>query len=109
LRVLEEKGVFPVYKVNQSKFTRAPLPDFIASSKGLLQGENRLPRVHISDGFYPNAYRPTNDLGYDFSKPTSLWHVIGAKPYRLNHTHMMIHNQGGKDALPKTTFGHAPF
>jgi len=76
--------VLSVQKECYNKLTKAPLPDFIASSKGLLQEKSDLPRVCTSDGFDPNVYQLIEKFNYDFSKPPSLGHVIEANSYALN-------------------------
>jgi len=70
--------------------TKAPLPDVVTSSKGLLQEKNNLPVVHTSDGFDPNAYKLMQKSRYDISKSPSLLHVIKAKPHGPNDMHKMI-------------------
>jgi len=62
-----------------------PLPLFHSSHKGLLEEESELPMVCASDEFNLNAYKLTKKFDYDFSKPTSLGHVVEAKPYELKH------------------------
>ena len=62
-----------------------PLFGFVTSSEGLFQEENELQKVHVSDGFDPNALLMKKS-GSDFNIPSSLGHVIEAKPYRLNDT-----------------------
>jgi len=39
-----------VHKAHYSKLIKATLPNFVASSKGLLEKESDLPRVCTSDG-----------------------------------------------------------
>jgi len=51
-------------------------------------------RVRISDVFELNIYKLMMRSDYDFSEPTSLGHVIEAKPYRLNNTRKIIKGQG---------------
>ena len=63
-----------------------PLPGFVASSKFLLQEESGLPRVRISDGFDPSAYKLMKKYNYDFSKPPPLGNVSEVSPYGLNDT-----------------------
>jgi len=70
--------------------TKAPLPGFITSSKGLLQEESNLPSMRTSDGFNLNGYKLMEKSGYDFSKPPSPGHVIEAKPYVLNDMQKMM-------------------
>ena len=57
----------PVRKANPSKLTKAPLPGFVASSKGSLEEESELPKMCTSDGFDPNAYKLMKRSGYNFS------------------------------------------
>ena len=57
-----------------------PFFDFVASSRSLLQEESGLSRVHISDGFDPNAYELMKKYHYDFNKPPPLGNVIEARP-----------------------------
>ena len=79
-----------VYKTQYSKMTKASLLGVVTSSKDLLQEENDLPMVHISDGFDPNAYKLMEKSRYDFKKPPFLGRVMEAKPYGPNDTRKMI-------------------
>jgi len=88
--VLKENGVLSFHKANPSKLTKAPLPSFIASFKGLVQEESDLLKMRTSNVFDPNAYKLMKRSGYDYSKPTSLEHVIDSKPYRLNNTQKVV-------------------
>jgi len=78
------KWCFSVHKAHYSSLTKAALPSFATSSKGLHQEESNLPRVHTSDGLDPNVYKLMEKSIYDFSKPPPLGHVVEAKPYRFN-------------------------
>ena len=63
----KKNGVLSVHKAQYSKLTKAPLPGFIVSSKGLLQEESDQPKVHTSDGYDLNTYTLMEKLDYDFS------------------------------------------
>jgi len=84
MAILREKGVLSV-----SKITKAPLPDFVASLRGLLQKESELSSVRRSDGFNLNVYMMMKS-SYNFSKPPPLGNVIEARPYEPNDTQKMI-------------------
>jgi len=73
-----------IHKACYSKFTKAPLPSFVTSSKGLLQEEVDLARVRTSDVFHLNVYKLIEKFNYDFDKPPFLGHVVEVKPYGLN-------------------------
>jgi len=45
-----------------------------------------------SDGCNADTYDLMEELGYDFSKPSSLGHVIDAKLYGANDTQKMYSN-----------------
>jgi len=78
-----------------------PLPDFVASSRDLLQEEGGLPKACISDGFDLNAYKLMKRSDYDFSKPPLLESLIEARPYGLNDTQKMLKEQGGEIVTPR--------
>jgi len=82
--IIGDKGVLPTHIASQRKVARAPLFGSVISSKGSLQEESDLQKVHTDDGFDPNEYKLMKKSGYDFNKPVSLGHVIEAKPYGFN-------------------------
>ena len=57
--------------------------------------------MRISDGCDPNAHKLIKRFSHDFSQPTSLGHVIEAKPYRLDSTQRVIQSQRSNTATPK--------
>jgi len=67
LAILWENNVFSIHKAHYSKLAEATLPSFVASSKGFLQEESNLSRVHRSDDFHLNAYKLMEKSGYDFN------------------------------------------
>jgi len=85
-----KNGVLPIHKVRHNKMTTTPPPGFVASSRGLLQEENGLPRMCTSDGFDPNAYKLTKKSDYDLRQPPPLGNVIAVRPYGLNDTQKVI-------------------
>ena len=97
-----------VHWANPSKLTQASFSGFIDSSKGLLQEESELSKMHINDGFDLNAHKLMKRPNYDSSQPTSLGHVIEAKPYGLNNLQRVIQSQGGNDVTPKVGLGYSP-
>jgi len=78
-----------LHKACQNKIVAAPLSDFVASSRGLLQEEGGLPNVHTSDGFNPNAYKLMKRSGYEFSKAPLLGSIIKVRAHGLNDTQKM--------------------
>jgi len=88
--VLRKNDALSLHKASYSKSTKAPLPSFVTSSKGLLQEESDLPRVCTSNVFNPNACKLMEKFGYEFSEPPSLGHVIEEKPYGLNDMQKII-------------------
>jgi len=91
LELLTEKVNWAIFRENSvlpvSKTTKTPLPDVATSSKGLLQEESDLQTMCTSNEFDPNAYKPMEESGYDFSKPhvqgtsltQSLMHLMARK------------------------------
>jgi len=103
----EKNGTVLVYKPDYIRITKAPLPNVVTSSKGLLQQESNLPMVHTSDGFGLNAYKLMEKFGYDFIKSPSLGHAIEAKTYGRNDTQTMIQRQGD-GLMPWISLGYMP-
>jgi len=99
--ILKEKGVPLVHRANPGKLTKVSLPSFVASSKGLLKEEGELSKMRIRDGCDPNAHKLMKRSSHNFIQPTSLGHVIKAKPYRLDSAQRVIQSQGGNAAMPK--------
>ena len=64
--------------------------------------------MRISDGFGPNAHKLMKKPNYDFIQPTSLRHVIKAKPYRLDSMQRVIQSQGGNPATLKVGLSYIP-
>ena len=54
-----------------------------------------------SDGFNPDTYKLMEKSGYDFSKPPSLGHIIGAKPYGPNDAQKIVQKQGSGIMTPR--------
>jgi len=81
-----EINVLPTHNASKIKVARAPLFGFVVSSKGSLQEESDLLKVHTDGGFDPIAYKLIKKSDYDFDKLVSLGHVIQAKPYSNNDT-----------------------
>lgn len=93
---LKERGVLSVHRANPSKLAKVSLPGFVVSSKGSLQEQSELSKMRITDGYDPNTHKLMKKSSYDFIQPTSLGHVIEAKPYRLDSTKKVIQSQGGQ-------------
>jgi len=55
--ILGKNGVLLLHKACHSKIAATPLRGFVTSSRGLIQEEGGLPKVHTSDRFDPNAYK----------------------------------------------------
>jgi len=77
--VLKGKGMIQTHKASQSKVVKAPLVGFVVSSKGSLQEEVDLLKVHTDDGFDTNAYKLLKKSNYDFHRPVPLGCFIEAK------------------------------
>jgi len=65
--------------------------------------------VRTSNGFYLDAYKLLEELGYVFIKALFLGHVIEAKPYGPNDMPRMIHRQGGRLMTPRIALNDAPY
>ena len=70
--MLKGKGVLSTHKGSQRKVVRASLASFIMSSKGSLQEEVDLPKMHTEDGFDPNEHKLLKKSGYDLNRPVPL-------------------------------------
>ena len=62
--IVKKNGVLPLHEACHNKIAIAPLPGFIASSRGLLQEEGGLSKACTSDEFDPNAYNMIERSSY---------------------------------------------
>jgi len=88
--------------------TKISLPGFVASSKGSLQEESEMSNMRINDGCDPNSHKLIKRSSHDFSQPTSLGHLIKAKPYKFDGAQRVIQGQGGNAATPKVGLSYVP-